>query len=422
LLLAGLALTLLLSGLSYVPADDQPTKPELKPKKPDDKKPTPGIKGADIEKNPNVHKMTLMVGQTKTVQYFSKSGSPVEEEALRELAKAENDALYSDDLHNLKRQIVSNEREMEARRHQVQMKLYGRNIETTTNASNKVTGYSPYMPVDGVGLLSPTFTGGFNVGQPITGAALQAAQLSGGSLLNPNAGGPFGNLIRGINGINNTTIGNNASLSPLVAASLLTGGLGSSFNPFGFGLNAATPFGGAFNGFAPSGLTFNGAGPFGVGLGGLSQWPTFGAGYGTPYGPYGLGINPADVDSYTQSSTTKLSESLAHGMGDEGRFKGELVAQIAREATSGYSSEAQRKLTNAQGDVRAIMYPKEKERIRPAGDADKGEVILYLKDGRRVEGVLVTALENVPWVKVWTPNKDVMVRPDQISSVDILPK
>jgi hypothetical protein len=364
--------------------------------------------------------MTLMVGQTKTVHYFSKSGSPVEEEALRELGKAENNVQYADDLQNLKRQIVSNEREMEARRHQVQMRLFGRNVESTTNASNKVTGYSPYMPVDGVGLLAPTFTGGLNTGFPITGAALQAAQLSGGSLLNPNAGGPFGNLIRGINGINGGNFGNNASLSPLVAATLLTGGLGNSFNPFGFGLNAATPFGGAFTGFSP-GLTFNGAGPFGVGIGG-AQWPTFGGGYGTPYGPYGLGINPADVDSFQQSTTTKVSDSLAHGMGDEGRFKGELVAQIAKEASSEYSSEAQRKLTSAQSDARAVMYPKEKERIRPAGNEDKGEVVIYLKDGRRVEGVLMTALENVPWVKVWTPTKDVMIRPDQITSIDVLSK
>src|ERR1700722_1233567 len=102
---AGLALTLLLGCLNWAQADDNAPKPDNKARKADDKKIDPKVRLADLEKNPNVHKMTLIIGQTRTVQYFLKNGSPAEQAALDELARAENEAQYADDLQGLKRRL-----------------------------------------------------------------------------------------------------------------------------------------------------------------------------------------------------------------------------------------------------------------------------------------------------------------------------
>jgi len=366
LLLVGLALAIPLGSLNNVQAQ------ALKVKKADDK-----IRPADQDRGSNVHKMTIQNGQTRTVQYFSNTNSPSEESALKELSRAENEASYVDDLLAQRQQYLNTERALESRRRQVQLALYGKSIETNTSAQNKVTGYSPYMPVDAVGLSTPAFNG------------------FGGNVASPFANAGASNLLR-------------RSQAGSVAASIaLAGGIGSGSSPFGFG----TGFGGFGGGFGFGS-------PFGIG----GNPGAFGLGFGTsPYGPYGLGVNPGDVDSYSLKTDTKITHSLANGIGDEGKFKTAMVAQMASQATPEYASQAASRLTSALADASAVMDEGRRPgRIVPVDVREKDRVVVYLRDGKRVDGYLIS--EDANWMKVWTRTADVRVRATDVTRVDTLAK
>lgn len=376
LLLAGLALTIVLGSLNHVQSQEKIKKPDQdKSQKADDK-----IRPADRDKDSNVHKLTIQNGQTRTVNYFSTTGSPSEDSALKELTRAENEATYAEDLNALRQQYLNTERAMESRRRQVQMALYGRSVETNTSATNKVSGYSPYLPADGVGAAVPAFNGGgFSTASPFANTGLSVLQ-------------------RQANG------GNTA------AAIALTGGFGVGLNPTSFGL-----------GFSPGvfGLGFS---PLGSGFGGVGGNPgAFGLGFGTsPYGPYGLGVNPGDVDSFTLKTDTKVTNSLANGIGDEGRFKTAMVTMMASQATPEYASQAARNLSGALADVTAVMDEGRRlGRVVPATLQDKERVSVYLKNGKKIDGVLIG--EDANWMKIWTRTADVRVRMDEVTRVDSVP-
>jgi hypothetical protein len=367
LLLVGLALAIPLGSLNHVQAQ------ALKVKKADDK-----IRPADQDRGSNVHKMTIQNGQTRTVQYFSNTYSPSEESALKELSRAENEASYVDDLLALRQQYMNTERALESRRRQVQLALYGKSIETNTSAQNKVTGYSPYMPADAVGLSTPAFNG------------------FGGNVTSPFANAGASNLLR-------------RSQAGSVAASIaLAAGVGSGTSPFGFG----TGFGG-FGGFGFGS-------PFGIG----GNPGAFGLGFGTnPYGPYGLGVNPGDVDSYSLKTDTKITHSLANGIGDEGKFKTAMVAQMASQATPEYASQAASRLTSALADASSILTKGPEVGtpvVREIPPPDKNRVVLHMHNGKRIDGYLLK--EDAEWMVIWTPKADVRVRVANVDQIDTLAK
>lgn len=369
LLLVGLALTILQGSLNHVQAEDN------KVKKADNK-----IRPADQSRDSNVHKMTIQNGQTRTVQYFSITGSPSEESALKELSRAENEATYAEDLLALRNQYMNTERAMEARRRQVQLSLYGKSIENNTSAQNKVSGYSPYMPADAVGLNVPAFNGfAGNVTSPLGNLGAFRLQQAAAS-----AGTPFNRA------------GVEAALG-LAGGAGLGFGSGVGFNSTGFGF-----------GFSPFGLGGN-PGAFGLGFG------------TSPYGPYGLGINPGDVDSFTLKNDTKVTHSLANGIGDEGKFKTAMVAEMAKQATPEYASQAANRLTAALADTVAVMDEGRRPgRVVPVDVREKDRVVVYLRDGKRVDGYLIS--EDANWMKVWTRTADVRVRATDVMRVDTLSK
>jgi len=295
LILSGLALTILLGSLNFVQADS----------KADDK-----IKKADTDKGFNVHKMTILSGQTRTVHYFSNGSSPSEESALRELSRAENEAGYADDLLALRQQYLDTERAMESRRRQVQMALYGLSYETNTSAGNRVSGYSFGFP-------------------SIYGTPFDTA--------------------------------------------LLTGGF-------------------------------------------------FGSGFALGFPANGAGAGAYAEDTFKLQTDTKMSHSLAHGIGDEGKFKTEMVAMMAKQATPEYASQAARNLTSALADVTAVMDEgKRPGGVVPVDVRQKDRVVVQLKDGKRVDGYLLS--EDANWMKVMTRNAvTVRLRMDNVARVDTLPK
>jgi hypothetical protein len=77
-------------------------------------------------RRPGVYRMEINNGGAQTVRYFSRGISPGESGALRDLERSENELAFVRNLQDLKRQYVSDERQVEATRALAQKELYGR--------------------------------------------------------------------------------------------------------------------------------------------------------------------------------------------------------------------------------------------------------------------------------------------------------
>jgi hypothetical protein len=146
-------------------------------------------------------------------------------------------------------------------------------------------------------------------------------------------------------------------------------------------------------GFGP-GTYFNYAYPFGSGFGG--------------YG-FGFGL------------TNTVSRSLAYGMGDEGRFKDEMVRQIAREATPEFAASA------AHGVNTALANVAESDRLRAGlGLPERGIVgvgaetprkaTVTFKDGKTATGTVTR--QDGDWLLIQTPAGDINVRRSEVNRID----
>jgi hypothetical protein len=71
------------------------------------------------------HQMEIYNGPVRTVHYFSAGASTAERSNMREVERSENEAALADQLLDLRRQYVSNERFLENRRREVQKLYYG---------------------------------------------------------------------------------------------------------------------------------------------------------------------------------------------------------------------------------------------------------------------------------------------------------
>jgi hypothetical protein len=112
------------------------------------------------------HRMEINVGPNRTVHYFSKDAAPGDRAALRDMERAENEAAFADDLLALRRQYVANERLFEARRAEMQRRLYG--IEMT--GFGGFAGPAYYGPYGGYygGGYGGGYFGGVFPGGPVT--------------------------------------------------------------------------------------------------------------------------------------------------------------------------------------------------------------------------------------------------------------
>ena len=94
------------------------------------------------------YRLEIWNGPSRTVQYVSRGGSPGEMSSLRDLARAENEADYADQLQAMRRMYVTGERLLEARRQRVQPSLYGialdREGSEAVLAGSYGGGYYPY--------------------------------------------------------------------------------------------------------------------------------------------------------------------------------------------------------------------------------------------------------------------------------------
>ena len=95
--------------------------------------------GVTVEKpkqpsNPTgaAHRMEIQNGRNIGIRLFGKDLSPSEMAALRDLERAENEANYADMMADLRYTYLRNELDMEARRHNVQLALYGTSVYSTT--------------------------------------------------------------------------------------------------------------------------------------------------------------------------------------------------------------------------------------------------------------------------------------------------
>jgi hypothetical protein len=102
------------------------------PKGPPPRRPAEQIKASGA-----IHRIELLSGPNRSVQYTFSGEVPTQErEAAVELQRAENELMYVQDLERLKQQYINGERAMEPVRRGVQRDLYGRSITTTGDISN----------------------------------------------------------------------------------------------------------------------------------------------------------------------------------------------------------------------------------------------------------------------------------------------
>jgi hypothetical protein len=368
-----LALTLSLTSLGQAQTKDNK-----------DKKIRPAVDESDV------HRMVIINGKDRIVHYFSKSGSPAEQAALRNLERFENEVAIVDSLQDLKRQYVATESAMEARRRQVQMQLYGRSFETNNSASMGGTNISfgpqsvdaPLVANGGVGIPTTGLSGGFGGSRssPIPGLPNQIngpSPVGPGPLPGPGYPGAIAAAQKAANaaGIPPGTPPDAAVVGPVARAVVAE-------NSPGFGL------GGGFG--------FPGTG--------------FGGGYGYP--PT-WGQQPINSETFNLKTDTKITESLANGIGDEGQFKREMVAQMARQATPEYAASAQDAYKNALASFKStaegvpVGYSPTKPR----------RAIVKMKDNEEIKGELVR--EDPTWTVVRTEDSEVRVRTADVARVKL---
>lgn len=99
------------------------------------------VRQAAEDREPQVHRLEIYNGPLRTIHYISRNTSSGDQATLADLERAENQASVGDLLAGLHRQYLVNESEMEHRRHQVQMLLYGYASET---GNGGLTGSAPF--------------------------------------------------------------------------------------------------------------------------------------------------------------------------------------------------------------------------------------------------------------------------------------
>jgi len=205
--------------------------------------------------------------------------------------------------------------------------------------------------------------GGVGTGGGTTGGGTGGGTTGGMSALPVGAGtvgAPFG-----VNGF-----GGDRGVTPAFSTTDLTNGGGSFFNPLG----AGALFGGA-------------------GLGSL-----FGG--GNSFNPY-FSMYSNNQETKAERSTT-ITNSLANGIGDEGRLKAEMARALAAQASPEYSDWVGKRLQNA----------------RAALDGNKNgkrQVSILLKDGEKKRGQLVK--QNDDWIVIRTDDEEISVRMSEVARI-----
>jgi len=349
LLLTGLALAI----LAHSAQAQQPKK--------DDR-----IKNAAGEAEPRVHQMVILNGGTRSVHYFAVGGSPSEQSALDSLGRAENKVAMEDSLQALKRQYISTEQALEARRRQQQLALYGVSFET--NSKRKTEIQDNFVNVD----------------TPLVGGSF-------GSPFFPGNGG-FSGLTSANPGVRPPGfVGTATAASGFPSFGLLGTGLG----PRSFGAGNGT-------GFGNSGFLGNGF--FGGGFAG-----------GAPYNFPGPGVPSSGQETFSLATDSKFTQSLANGIGDEGAFKRAMVAAIAKDGSGDSSSSAaareyDRAVANAapllrKSNIVGVDYQKKQSR----------RAIVTMKDKEKLTGVLVS--EDPEWVVIQTDDSEIKVRTADVARI-----
>jgi hypothetical protein len=130
------------------------------------------VKPATPPKGPHV--MEIFDGPSRTVHYiFPANASPGERQMYRDLERAENEQSYVANLQALRRQYVTGERMLEARRQIEQQQLYGWNFDRAFGAGY-LGGAYPAAPYS-----YPYYGYGYYGAGPYWGASLAVSQTLG---------------------------------------------------------------------------------------------------------------------------------------------------------------------------------------------------------------------------------------------------
>ena len=152
----------------------------------------------------------------------------------------------------------------------------------------------------------------------------------------------------------------------------------------------------------------------------LGYFPGY-LGYGSGffgYGGYGYGVG----SGFANSAST-VSQSLAHGVGNEGALKTAMAPVIAAQANSEFAASADRAYTAAlyrAGETEAMRTAlgMPQRGVVAAGAEAPRHVVLTLKPGAgdKVEGALVD--EDADWITVATDSGDVSVRKADVVRIE----
>lgn len=165
---------------------------------------TPQRASADT---PGVHTMTIINGTTRTTHYFAPDASRQEQEALRDLERAENELALSDQLQNLRRSLLAFEAAWPPHMRSEQsnsQNLFGtQSSPFLTSTASQPGGFAnAFRAQAGTGLdlngFGPGLNGGVvtNVGG-VGGAGGVAPGFLGSSFFGPLGGG-FNGLLNGL--------------------------------------------------------------------------------------------------------------------------------------------------------------------------------------------------------------------------------
>jgi hypothetical protein len=144
------------------------------------------IKRAGAEEGGGIHRLVIYNGPARTVHYVTDGSlSSSEDTSLRDLERAENDVGLVDQLLALKLQYIRDERQLQARRTEVQRLLYGYSSETTAGLAGATSGFPGsfgYGGFGGYGVTGGFFYPGYGISGP--GAAGYPFGVGSGGFVN----------------------------------------------------------------------------------------------------------------------------------------------------------------------------------------------------------------------------------------------
>ena len=146
------------------------------------------------------------------------------------------------------------------------------------------------------------------------------------------------------------------------------------------------------------------------------------SGFAGGFGPYYTGTDGFNTQNTYLSSSSNFSRSLANGIGDEGQFKRDMVAQMARQSGPDYANSAAANLDRARNNVVVALNNRPQGKDSNVRGADFSinkprKAKVTLKDKTVLNGTLLQ--EDNDWIVLKVDDSEERIRMADVARISL---